>query len=179
MTASIVSHSLVTNRKASPVTYNDRVAEPNRLSVIAGTMEVATASIDEIGDKIMLFPLRGNDRLVSLVIFNDDLDSSGSPALAVDVGVFKDVSADGTSATTVDQDALASAITTLQAANVSGVEVSMEAQGIEAIGKKVAVLAVGDDDDSCDERVIGLTVTAAAATAAAGTLSFRALVVKG
>lgn len=179
MAASTVSHSLVTNRKATPVTYNDRAVEANRLSVIAGTIEVATTSIDEVGDKIMLFPVRGNDRIVSLVIFNDDLDANGAPTLAVDVGVFKKVSADGTSATTVDQDALASAITTLQAANVSGVEVALEAQGIESIAQKVAVLAVGDDDDNCDERVIGLTVTAAAATAAAGTLSFRALVLKG
>jgi hypothetical protein len=179
MTASIVSSALLTNRKAIPVTKNDRVAEPNRVSKIVGMLEVATTSIDEVGDKIMLFSLRGNDRLISLVLYNDALDAHATPTLAVDVGVFKNLNAAGTSATTVDQDALASAISTLRAANTSGVDVAHEAQGIDVIGLKVSVIAVGDDDDSNDERVIGLTVTTEAATPAAGTIKFVAEIVKG
>lgn len=171
MTASTVSSSVITNRKANPPTYNDLGAAGDaKLRAAQGTVAVATTSIDEQNDVILLCPVKGDDRIVSIKLFNDDLDSNGSPALAVDVGLYKDVSADGTSATEVDVDAYASAITTLQAANTTGVEVAFEARNITSVGNTVA--EDGGESQHSEERVIGLKVTTAAATAAAGDISW-------
>lgn len=177
MAISKVSSSIITNKFAMPPVRNAIGAESSgKVRVIQGSMEVATTSIDEIGDVVLMFPVQGNERIVSLKIFNDDMDSNGSPALAADVGLYKDVNAAGTAATVVDADAYASAITTLQAANAVGVEVMCEARDIANIGRTVA--ADGGESAHCNPRYVGLTITAAAATAVAGTLSWVALVVE-
>lgn len=175
MTASTVSSSIVTNRKATPPTYNNLGAAGDcKVRCSVGTVAVATTSIDETGDIVVLFPIRQNESLISLVLFNDDLDSSCSPALAADVGLYKNVSADGTSATVVDADAYSSAITTLQAANTTGVEVAFEARNINTMGQTVA--DDGAESAGSAERFVALTVTTGAATAAAGDISWRALI---
>lgn len=175
MTASKVSSAVITNRKANPPTYNAiGAAGDAKVRCVVGTVEVATTSIDEVGDVVLLAPVRGNERVISLVIFNDDLDSNATPTLAVDVGIYKDVSDDGTAATVVDADAYASAVTTLQAANTAGVEVAHEARNVDKIGQTVA--ADGGESAHNAERFVGITVTTEAATAAAGTLSWRMLV---
>lgn len=46
---------------------------------------VATTSLDDDGDKILMLPLPSNIRLSSLKIYNDDLDSG--TALTFDVGI--------------------------------------------------------------------------------------------
>lgn len=175
MTASTVSSSVITNRKATPPTYNSLGASGDaKVRCSVGSVAVATTSIDEQDDVVLLFPIKQNERLISLVIFNDDLDSNCTPALAADVGLYKDVSSDGTSATVVDQDAYASAITTLQAANTTGVEVAFEARNITGMGQTVAT--DGGESDGSNERQVGITVTTAAGTAAAGDISWRALI---
>lgn len=179
MTATTVSSGVITNAltNTTAVTYNALGSRGDaRAKVVTGTMEVATTSIDETGDIVLLFPCKGTDRLTSLVLFNDDLDVHATPTLAVDVGIYKDVNVAGTSATVVDADALGSAITTLQAANTTGVEVRFEAADINGINKAVWELG-GESAATAATRYIGLTVTTGGATATAGTLSWRATLV--
>ena len=181
MTASVVSSTQVTNALATPPTYVDIAQSGNgRNSTIMGTIEVATTSIDDVGDIVVLAEVRGSDRIRSIRVFNDDLDAHATPTLAVDVGLYKSVTAAGTGATVVDADAYASAITTLQAANSSGVEVMCEARDIAKIGKADQTVAVdGGESAHDDKRYIAMTVTATAATAAAGTVSFIIDIVRG
>jgi hypothetical protein len=177
MTASTASSTIVTNTLASPVTYNSIAgAGTGKTKIYAGTMAIATTSIDEAADKIMLFPIRGSSRLVSLRLFCDDLDSNATPTLAADVGLYKDVDAAGTTATTVDVDAYASASIVLQAAVTTGTEVAFEARNITAMGQTVA--ADGAESEHNEIRYVGLNVTTAAATAAAGDISWIAEVIE-
>lgn len=170
MTASTVSSTAITNKLAAQPTYNDVSYEQGRPFIKAGSIAVATTSIDETNDKIMLCEVPGNLRITSIKLYNDDLDSHVCPTLTFNVGLYKDVAADGTSATTVDSDAYASAIADCQAANTAGVEVAFEARNINVIGQTVAVDGAEAEHDS--PRYIGLKVGTAAATAAAGDISW-------
>lgn len=139
--------------------------------------EVATASIDEVGDVVVFGELPWNAKIKSILIYNDDLDAHATPTLAADVGLFK-VDANGT-ATVLDADAYASAITTLQSANKTGVEVAFES-GVKDINEADSDLTVMEDGGLSAvplgyRAALGLTVTTEAATAAAGTVK---LVVK-
>ncbi len=188
MTASKVSSAYITNKRASPPVLNPLPAEgAGTFAMVQGNMEVATTSIDEVGDIILLFELKGNDRLLSLKLGVDDLDTHATATLAFDVGIYKDVSADGTAATVVDADAYASAVlhdTVLATGTIPYVEVAFEARNIAANTDTVAVdgdalaaeLALGEHSLP---RFIGLTVTAVAATAAAGTVAWQALIQRG
>lgn len=177
MTASIVSSSYVTNAKANPPVQDPLGAHSRaKVRVIMGTMELATTSIDEIGDKAMLFNIKGNERLISLKIFNDDLDSGS--ALAINVGLYKDVSPAGTAATAVSAACYASAITTLQAANVAGVDLiqsSSAARNIDKMGQDVA--ADGGESAHSNTRTVGIAASTAAGTPVAGSISWIALVI--
>lgn len=179
MTASTVSSTAIINKLAvssvAAVTYSALGNESDaRTKTITGTIELATTSIDETGDIALLFPVQGNHRLVSLVIFNDDMDSNGTPTLAADVGLYKDPNAAGTSATAVSATAYATAITTLQSANTTGVEIAFEARNIDKMGQTVAV--DGGESEHSKVRYVGLTITTTAATPVAGTLTWRAIV---
>lgn len=181
MAASTVSSAYIKNRRGKGTVGNPTYVELGsygeaRLKIVTGTLEVDTTSIDEANDKILLFPLRGTDRLVSLMVYNDDLDSNGSPALTFDVGIYKDVNYDGTSATAVSATCIATAVTQLQSANTTGVELRFEAADINGINKTLWELG-GESTATSEERIIGLNVANAAATAAGGTLSWRAMVV--
>lgn len=181
MVATTVSSSVITNLKKNGTTaastYNALGSVGDaRLKSAAGTMEIAMTSIDEANDTVILFRLKGTDQLQSLVLFNDDLDTNAAPALTVDVGIYKDVSADGTSATAVDADAIAAAATTLQAANKTGAELRFATADINTINKAVWELGSETAATSAD-RYIGLRVVTPAATAATGTISWKAVIV--
>lgn len=180
MTASTVSSSIVTNAIYSPtgVTFNTtNESGTSAVFVYSGTIEVATTSLDEIGDVIQLFNVRGQDRILALWLFHDDLDSNVSPALAYDVGLYKNSNKAGTSSTVVDADAYASAITAGQAAGTAGVNYAFEARNIDKMGQTVASDG-GESTQHDSVRHVALTITTAAATAAAGTISWYALVAR-
>lgn len=144
--------------------------------VAANTVEMATTSLDEVDDRVMILALPGNARLIDLVLFNDDLDSNGAPALTMDIGLFYGDGIVGqTAGTAIDDDALATAITTLQAANTAGVRVGYEALNIDKIGKPLWEIAGLTRDPGV--IYIGTSVAVAAATAAAGTITMYALYV--
>lgn len=177
MAASTAKGTMITNLEAAPVLQAGKGATGNGVKVAFVTEEVATTSIDEINDIFLALPVPAGARMLSLVLFNDDLDSNGSPTLAVDVGGYYGNDVTGqTAGTAIDVNNIASAITTLQAANTTGVEILFEAQDINGIGKPLWEI-LGLTRNPGGTIYIGMKATAAAATAAAGTVTLRALYV--
>jgi hypothetical protein len=170
MTAATTQNARVSGLIATPQTVIGRGMHASLEHIIKVSHAVATTEIDDVGDIILLTELPWHAFVHSIQIFNDDLDSHGTPTNAVDVGLYK-MTKDGT-VTVLDADAYASAVTTLQAANKTGVEVAFES-GVKDIdvtdlNKRVfedAGLTAEPGDGFC---VLGLTVTAVSATPVAG-----------
>lgn len=170
MAATTVQNVRVSGLIADPQTIIGRGMHASDVKVIKVSQLVATTSIDETADVVVFTELPWNALVHRITIFNDDLDSHGTPTLAVDVGLFKMTKA-GT-ITVLDADAYASAITTLQAANTLGVNVCFESTvkdiDVTDLNKRVfedAGLTAEPTDGFC---LLGMTVTTVAATAAAG-----------
>lgn len=165
MTASTVKSAGITGFDSVPVTLRQGAVQGNKARIYMATMELATTSIDEVGDISKIIRIPSNLRVCQIMLYNDDMDSNGTPLLAVDVGLYRsDTGAVLTAA------AFASAITTLQSANTVGVNIAFEQQDIANIGKKAWEFTSLTSDPGIPLDV-ALTVTAAAATAAAGTVS--------
>jgi len=171
MTISTVKSELITDIVASPIVLGDKAI--GGVKRVIDKIEVATTSIDEIGDIILLAPIPSNAKIGSIKIFNDDLDSNGAPALAANVGLYysgKGNGQRGLADTVVDADCIATAITSLQAAVVLGSEVRFEAANITTIDMEAWELG-GLTTDPGGYFYIGLTITTVAATAAAGDIA--------
>lgn len=187
MAASTVKSTKVTNDLDSI----PRVVEPAGKQGLAGlrpvmdTHEAATASIDEVGDVILMMPVQSSWRLHDLILRNDDLDSGGT-AGAVNIGLYNGPETFRTSAGTtygpyavIDADCFASAVTTLTAANTVGLSVRYEAGGtydeIAKVGNKLwEVLNLPEDPSRT--FVVGLTVTTQMTTPVAGTITLTGYV---
>ena len=174
MTATTVQNTRVSNLIAMPQGVIGRGMHASPVLAITVSQSVATTSIDESADIVLFTEVPWNAYIKSIKVFNDDLDSHSTPALAVDIGLYN-MTKDGT-VTVLDADAYASAITTLQAANLTGVEVAFEStvKDIDATdtAKRVfedAGLTAEPADGFC---LLGMTVTTAAGTAAAGDVKF-------
>jgi hypothetical protein len=146
--------------------------------VFSDTKSVTTGDIDN-DDVVIMAEVPSNAKVSSIMLYNDDLDSNGSPTLAANVGLYnggtKFNDTDGSETlyeadAVIDEDAYASAITTLQAANTSGVEVSFEARDINAVANHVWEDAGLTSDPKVPLR-IALTMSNVAATAAAGDIT--------
>lgn len=178
MTASTVKGIEITNIESSPITPLDRKVHGTPLRVSIAKIEAATTSIDEINDTILLCAIPSNAVIVGIFLKNDDLDSHACPLLAADVGLFysgiggnqkKNGKASGD---VVLATAFGTAVTTLRAANVTWQELTNEAQNIDNYATE-AWAAGGLSSDPGGILYVGLKVTAAAATAAAGGIVMR------
>ena len=151
----------ITALDASPREVLETGSAEGRMRVASGTIAAGTGDIDN-DDVLMMVQIPSNAKVLSIKLFNDDLDSNGSPSLAANVGLYY-----ASSGVVIDEDCYASAITTLQAANTAGVEVAFEARNVNAI----ANFAWEDGGLTSDPAVplrIALTMSNVAATAAAG-----------
>lgn len=166
MTASTVKSAVITGFESVPVTLRQGSQQGGKVRQYIATIEAATTSLDETGDIIKMVRIPSNLRITRCDIFNDDLDSGGTPALAADVGFYR-----ADTGAVVDADGLASAITTLQAANTAGVNVANEAQDIANIGKQAWEYCSGVSEDPKVPLDIAITVTTAGQTPAAGTIT--------
>lgn len=173
MVATTVKSTNATNIEASPATTLDRKVYGRSEIVILDKIAVATTSIDETGDAIMFGPIPSNAVITDVEIMNDDLDSNGTPALAVNVGLYytgiggNQVLDGNTSGTVIDADCFASAATTLQAATTTWQSLRFEADDIVDVTKEAwDVGALSADPGGL--LYVGVAVTTAAATAAAG-----------
>ena len=157
-----VNQTLVTNYLADPHAMNPAHQLGGRMRVASGTIALAAGDLSA-GDTVMLAPIPTNASVVSIKIYNDDLDSGTTNTC--DVGLW---SSDG-EVTAVDDDCYASAITDLRGAVTVGTEVAFEARGVEKMGQKVWEDA-GQSSDPGGHYLIGLIFDAAGN--AAGDLSF-------
>jgi hypothetical protein len=164
----------VTNMESTPISALSK--KVRREMVLIDEVEVATTNIDDIGDIILFGPVPSNAVITSIKIFSDDLDSNGSPALAYDVGLYYSGNGNGNKASgvVVDADCFATAVAASQAATTDvtnvgkvGYECRFEVADIDTIDKEAWEVA-GLTTDCGGMLYLGLTVTAAAATAVAG-----------
>ena len=168
MAISTVKSLGITNLEAGTV-MGDRMV--GNLKTRIDRIAVATTSIDEVNDVILLVALPSHAILTSIVLFNDDLDSGS--ALAADLRVFysglggNQAKNGNTSGTLISSSSIATAITTLQAANTTGVEILFEANDIVNIGKQLWEVA-GLTEDCGGYLYLGLRITTVAGTPVAG-----------
>ena len=157
-----VNSDLVTNFLATPPTMNPAHQLHGSMRVAAGTIALAAGDLSAT-DTVMLAQIPTNAAIVSIKIYNDDLDSGTTNTC--DVGLY---TADG-NVTAKDDDCYASAITDLRAAVVVGTEVAFEARGVQLMGQQVWADA-GDSTDPGGYYLVGLKFDAAGD--AAGDLSW-------
>lgn len=175
MTASNVKFTNVTAVQTEGSIVADKVR--SSIKLWEGSGAVATTSIDEIGDSITVLSLPSTANVKSLKLFNTDLDSNGTPLLAVNVGLARGEGTDGTLGEVLDADAFASAITTLQAENLVGVEILHESGVVSLVENNDELWEIAGLSEDCGGHIdIVITATAAAATAAAGSIKVQALV---
>ncbi len=152
------------------------------------TEELATTRLDDIGDITLLLALPSSAVVHDIRVLADDLDSHSTPALAYDLGLYNGpdkfvVPVSGTNTTyaayaVLDADVFASAITVGQSADKGTTVVNQRFESavtlgeINSVAKKLWEL-VGMDKDPNKMFVIGITITAASATPAAGTMSLQ------
>lgn len=159
------------NMATNPVAILNK--KVGRSHILIDKVAVASTDVDNANDYIFFGPIPSNAIITSIKIFNDDLDSNGAPTLACDVGLFYSgtgggqVAAGKVAGDVISANCFATAITTLQSANVSGVEIRFEAGDIVDITKEAWELG-GLSSDIGGHFLIGLDLTTAAATAAAG-----------
>lgn len=162
----------ITAIDASPQVLREAGSGTGKTRVFMDTIAAGTGDIDD-NDVLMLAQVPSNAKIVSIQLFNDDLDSNGTPTLTANCGIYNGpqdyiISGTRTAANAViDEDCYATLITTLQAANTTGVELAYEARNINAVANHVWEDAGLSEDPHVDLR-IALTMSAAAATAAAG-----------
>lgn len=176
MAATTVNGENVTNMVAATQTTLDN--KRGKIVTIIDQIAAATTSLDEANDTILLCPINSNDVILDVLLMNDDLDSNGTPTLAVNVGLaYSGVG--GTQAlngntigTAADADCFATAATTLQAAVTSWTSVRCEADDITDVDKEAWEVA-GLSSDPGGILLLSITVSTAAATAAAGDIVAR------
>lgn len=176
MVASTVKSENVTNIEATPRTVLDR--KGGRIKTIIDQDAIATTSIDEAGDVMLFGPIPSDAVILDVLVLNDDLDSDGTPTLAVDVGLYYSGIGgsqylDGnTSGTAISATCFATAVTTLQAAVTSWTSLRFEADDITGADEEAWQVG-GLTANPGGDFYIGLTVETAAATAAAGDVVVR------
>ena len=156
------NQTLASNFVADPKVMSPVNQLHGRMRIACGTIALAAGDLSAT-DTVMLCPVPTGASVVSIKLFNDDLDSGTTNTC--DVGLF---TSDG-NVTAKDDDCYASAITDLRAAVTTGTEVAFEARDIAKMGQKVFEDA-GDSEDPSTHYFIGLTFDAAGDTA--GDLSF-------
>jgi hypothetical protein len=159
-----VNQTLASNFVADPPVFSPVHQLHGSMRIACGTIALAAGDLSA-SDTVMLAPIPTNAAIVSIVLYNDDLDSGTTNTC--DVGLF---TSDG-NVTAKDDDCYASAITDLRAAVTgAGTEVAFEARDINKMGQKVFEDA-GDSSDPNTHYFVGLTFDAAGDTA--GDLSFK------
>ena len=155
--------NIVAGLVATPPTHAPVGKNSGRERVIMDNFEVLAADVADT-DIIVLCRLPSNVRLTSLQIGNDELDANASPTATFDIGGYKP---DGT---VIDVDALGTSVAQFGAATAL-TELLYETKTIEDVGEYLwQMLGLSADPGGMID--IALTMDAANATAAAGTIAF-------
>ena len=168
----------LTSFEATPQVMADSGSAGGKVRVWSDTIAAGTGDIDD-NDIIMMAEIPSNAKIKSIMLYNDDLDSNGSPALVTDVGVyngsvkFNDTDGSATAYAAegvIDRDCYGTVSTVLQGAVTAGTEFRYETLGIETVGNYMWEDA-GLTSDPGRMLRIALTIETVAATAAAGDIS--------
>ena len=149
------STTLISNYEASPQVMSPSYQLGGVQRVAVGTIALATTDL-EANDIVMLAPIPSNAAILSIKLYNDDLDSGTTNTC--DVGLYT------TAGVVVDDDVYASAITDLRGAVLTGTEVAFEARNVNLMGQRVWEDA-GATTDTGGYYYVALTFDAAANTA--------------
>ena len=141
------------------------------VKVFMDTIVAATTDIDD-DDIILLGEVPSNAKILSIKVFNDDLDSGSG--LATDVGVYNGPIKTSSYAANaeIDRDAYATASAVLQAAVLTGTEVAFEVRNVNAISNYVWEDAGLSSDPGVPLR-IALTIETVAGTAVEGDITMQ------
>lgn len=153
------SSALVTNEDATPRTSNHAAVHRGVLRASVATFELANG--DSANSILRICTLPSNARVHRILLSCDALGGS----CATDVGLYETTE---NGSAVVDRDAYASAVSLVSA--VPGTDVAFEARDIARVAYRVWQDAVQTEDPSKNYHV---AATLTAATAAAGTLTFR------
>lgn len=170
MTASTVKSTQVAGFDLVPVSLVQGSKQGNKNRTYFGTAAIATTSLDDIGDVVLLARVPTKLRPTSMTLYNTDLDTGGTSG-AISVGAYKSSDSSAISAA-----CFSTTITTLTAANTAGVNVLFGTTGqVANVGKTVWEMA-GLSSDPGGTIDIGFSITTAMTTPAAGT---AALIIHG
>lgn len=162
-------------------TIEKTVGVNNDYRVQVGDVAVTTAAQNAVGSLVILAQVNHKNIIDSILISNTDMDTNGSPTLAFNLGLYTyDFRSDTfTAAVTTASASLAavfaSASTQLQAA-ATLTELASSATNVRSVGKMAVRISdlIGDANLAADQGYfIGIAISTASATAAAGTVSFR------
>jgi hypothetical protein len=168
----------LTSYEATPQVMVSPASAGGKVRVWSDTIAAATTDIDD-NDIIMMAEIPSNAKIKSIKLYNDDLDSNGSPALVTDVGIyngnvkFNDTDGSATAYAAegvIDRDCYGTVMTVLQGAVTAGTEVRYETLGIETVGNFMWEDG-GLTSDPGRMLRIALTIETVAATAAAGDIT--------
>ncbi len=184
MTVETVKSTLVT-AVTTPGTNANMLLPQQRSEehVMYDGITVATTSLDDVGDIILVAALPSNAILLSLPLYNGAMDTDATPLLAFKVGLFYLIG-NGTTHTTLTEMTTANAIvstaqTTLRASNHAGVELAFIDRSLVAdMGKRLWELG-GLTSDCGGMLALGFKISAVAATAASADLFVKPKYVLG
>lgn len=142
-----------------------------KVRVAKATIAAGTGDLDA-DDVIHMVQIPMHASILSIKVFNDDLDSNGTPALTVDCGLYYggDNGPSISAGTVIDFDCYATDSTCLQAANTTGTELAFEARNITAVGNEVWEDG-GLSSNPGGSAYVSLTIGTVAATQAAGDIT--------
>lgn len=160
----------------SKLTRGNMVSAKDYRAVAAGELEAADVILTAID-------IPSNAIVEDILVYNDDLDSNGTPTLALDVGLAASEKFTSTTSSTdtihaeneiLDADLFVDGATTLQAATTKFTSLDFDATtfGPDDAHKELWEVLGYDENPKTDFR-IALTMATAAATGAAGDLIIK------
>ena len=174
MTVSTVKSENIINLEASPQVPLDR--KSGYLKTLIDQDAIPITSVDEVGDIILLCPVRSDAVALDIWIMNDALDAVSD--LVADIGLYysgiggNQQKNGNTSGVVVDADCFATLSTILQTASTAWASVRYEAANITTADQQLWQVG-GLSADPGGLFYLGFTVTTPAATDAAGDIIAR------
>ena len=164
--------------QTSPRSVREVGSAGGKVRVFMDTISAATTDIDD-DDIIMLAEIPSGAKIKSIKLYNDDMDSNGSPAIVTDLGIYNGNTAfsdtDGSATRyaaegVIDRDCYGTLSTVLQGAVTAGTEFRNETLDINTVANYMWQDA-GLTSDPGVQLWIALTIETVAATAAAGDIT--------
>ena len=166
----------ITKLDATPRGLMEAGSGTGKLRVFMDTIAAATTDIDD-DDVIMLAEVPSNSKIISIKLYNDDLD--GGSGLVTDIGLynggtkFNDTDASATAyaaEAVIDRDCYGTLSTDLRAAVTAGTEFRFETLNINTVANFVWEDGGLTSDPGVPLRV-ALTIETVAGSAAAGDIT--------